>query len=705
MLPALEKAEPHTPMAELIRLAIAQLREIDMEAGPPKLLSDEKEIEAVWPKVQDLYARDSGKIDHLYYRYREALDSFYSAKPHTACGNGPTDDLSAAAAAITQHFVENGFSKRDAVKAVNAVSTHLDRARHKAQWERAERERADSNHVNPQVENQQQPGGTVPASGSITVEAAATGVAEVQQPASDGWKAPIVQLRERLAEAIRTGNSKLLDGEEIGSLVGMAPDAAWESFRPELKQAKKAGLDVDITDLEKRRRMRQAAVEASNVRWNVAQVEKTGSAPALITSAVWEIAGIIRAASHFAVDPGRRLYVFKDGAYVPHGDAYVKRRVKAILIENKKPQAWQKKKAEEVLEFLTVDAPTLWERPSLDVVNVANGLVEVNSEKLMPHSPEYLSPVQIPVTFDPEAKCPAIDRFVVSTFPDDAVVIAYEIPAWLMTPDTSIQRAVLLTGDGANGKSTYLSLITAFVGRRNCSAVSLHKLEADRFSVARLVGRLANICPDLPGVDLQSTSIFKAITGGDEIQGEYKFRDAFEFTPYARLVFSANSLPRSSDASAAFFRRWLVLPFERRFVEGQNAIPRRELDAMLSDPTELSGLLNKALEKLSGLRERGFTESASTRQAAEEFRMTTDPLSIWLDHNTVARPDGIVTQDTLCSLYNADCIAKSRPAVTKQAFGRALAQARPMVEKKQRMMNRVLTWCYVGIGLLTGEEP
>jgi len=74
-------------------------------------------------------------------------------------------------------------------------------------------------------------------------------------------------------------------------------------------------------------------------------------------------------------------------------------------------------------------------------------------------------------------------------------------------------------------------------------------------SAARLVGRLANICPDLPATDLVSTSVFKAITGGDPLVAEYKFRDSFEFIPYTRLVFSANHPPKSQDASPAFFRR------------------------------------------------------------------------------------------------------------------------------------------------------
>ncbi len=99
--------------------------------------------------------------------------------------------------------------------------------------------------------------------------------------------------------------------------------------------------------------------------------------------------------------------------------------------------------------------------------------------------------------------------------------------------------------DGANGKSTYLRGVMAFIGKRNISAVILHKLENDRFSAARLIGKLANICPDLPGSDLTGTSVFKAITGGDPLMAEYKFKDSLEFAPYARMVFSANHRPRA----------------------------------------------------------------------------------------------------------------------------------------------------------------
>src|SRR5690348_14443984 len=134
-----------------------------------------------------------------------------------------------------------------------------------------------------------------------------------------------------------------------------------------------------------------------------------------------------------------------------------------------------------------------------------------------------------------------------------------------MTPDTSLQKSLLLIGEGGTGKSTFLKALMTFLGYEHVSSATLQKLETDRFAVGRLVGKLANICADLPGTHLETSSMFKGITGGDYLQGEHKYAHSFSFRPYARLVFSANQVPRSADASEAFFDRWVLLPFDRKF--------------------------------------------------------------------------------------------------------------------------------------------
>ncbi len=175
--------------------------------------------------------------------------------------------------------------------------------------------------------------------------------------------------------------------------------------------------------------------------------------------------------------------------------------------------------------------------------------------------------------------------------------------------------------------------------------------------------------------------------------------------PYSRLVFSANHPPKSQDASPAFFRRWIVVPFEQTFVAGAGGtIPRGELDAALADPGELSGVLNKALEVLPRLRKEGFTDCESTRRAMNEFRQSTDPLAVWLDQNTLVRSGAFVAADHVFNLYCLECARKNRPTPTTTAFGRAISHLRPGVDKKQRTVNGSLRWCYVGIGLLTSDS-
>jgi P4 family phage/plasmid primase-like protien len=420
---------------------------------------------------------------------------------------------------------------------------------------------------------------------------------------------------------------------------------------------------------------------------------------------ITEVAAALQNSGHYARDPGGKLYVYRNGSYVS-ADRHIAKRTTELLATWKKEPKWRSALPGEVAERIAVDCPELWEAPPLDRVNVSNGIVELARNRLLPHSPDYLSTVQLPVTYDPEAKPVRWQTFAEQVFPEDAVGLVYEIPALLMTPNTSIQKALLPIGEGANGKSTYLRALIAFLGRANVSSLSLHRLEADRFAVSRLIGKLANICPDLPTEHLSGTSMFKAITGGDVIPAEYKYRDGFDFVPFARLVFSANRPPKSqADNSEGFFRRWLVVPFTRTFSDTDTAtIPREILDAALVQPEELSGVLNEAIKVWRRVRTHGLTESASMRAAWDELRAATDPFAVWLDRYTVTHSEAVTPQSVMIEHYARYAERTGAPAMTKTGFGRALKRYRPKVIDAKRTVSDSVPWCYVGIGLVTEAE-
>ena len=413
-----------------------------------------------------------------------------------------------------------------------------------------------------------------------------------------------------------------------------------------------------------------------------------------------EVADRIEKTDHFAQDEAGNIYRYNAGVYKSRGSEFIKRSVKRVLDELDLMRDWSTRLAESVVEFIRVDSPELWKKPA-DVVNLVNGLLRLSDRTLLPHTPKHLSATQLPVRYDPDATCPATDEFDSQVFPDDAVILSHEIAACLINPQLKIQKALLFIGEGGNGKSRKLNQYKAFIGSPNCAAVSLHDLEANRFATSRLFGKLANICPDLPSKHLSGTSRFKAITGGDEITAEFKFKTSFEFRCHAKLIFSANHPPQSDDASEAFFDRWLVVPFAGRFRGTAHEIPEAQLDAKLTAPEELSGLLNHALAVMDRLASSArFSEPDSVEQAHREFYAATDPFAVWLDQFTVDDPNAVASKELLRSAYGAECERRGMARMTQTAFGLAFSRLRPNVERKQRTLNGRVQWCYIGIGMV-----
>ena len=415
----------------------------------------------------------------------------------------------------------------------------------------------------------------------------------------------------------------------------------------------------------------------------------------LIKQGAHGIAGVITRYHHFAQDQGGKLYNYDGGVFRPEGERCVNNHVKRLLEAANFEDKWSSHKQEEVLKCIQVDAPLLWDRPPLDRINVHNGLIQTATSQLLPHSPDALTTVQLPIDYDPGATCPRWEKFVSDTLPHDSQDAAWEIIAWLMVPVTSIQKALFLQGDGCNGKSVFLRALIRFLGKDNVSTLTLHKLEHDRFATARLIGKLANISPDLPNQRLQTTSTFKSITGGDRFTGEYKFQGSFDFRPFVRLVFSANQLPVSSDSSHGWYRRFIVVPFDRTFKEDPEM--ERQLDTALSDSSELSGVLNMALAALPQVLTRGIAITPNMQQALDDFRDTNDPVLRWLERETTDDVQGWLAKRALYGAYLDDMRADGRIPLAQKSFGSNLKRLRPQLQEAQRTHNGKRTWGWLGI--------
>ena len=164
---------------------------------------------------------------------------------------------------------------------------------------------------------------------------------------------------------------------------------------------------------------------------------------------------------------------------------------------------------------------------------------------------DYLSTVQLPVEYVPSATCPLFDKFLREVLPADLVDSGFiwELIGYTCIRGNPLHVAVLLFGKGRNGKGTLIRVLKILLGENNISTVTLHELTENKFRVATLYRKLANLAGDLDSKWLENTALFKKITGHDGIQGEYKYGASFEFDPWALPFYSANKAFGSPDSS------------------------------------------------------------------------------------------------------------------------------------------------------------
>lgn len=297
------------------------------------------------------------------------------------------------------------------------------------------------------------------------------------------------------------------------------------------------------------------------------------------------------------VSDTERIYHYDHGVYLDDGETVLKERIEAEFGDETNDRL-VKDIVGKVKRRTYVDRDLFNNKP---IINIKNGLLDLETLSLQPHTPEYLSTAQLDVNYNPEASAPAIREFLIQVAQSKDIPLIEEIIGWLLWTDYNVHKAVMLLGIGRNGKGTLLRLITAFLGKRSISNVTLQELVGDRFAKADLYGKLANIGGDLPSKDLSDTSAFRNLTGGDDNRAQEKYRPAFNFRNKAKLLFSANVLPRSPDDTYAFYSRWILIEFLNVF-DTQKGTADPDLDAKLQTPEELSGLLNIALEGLKRLK-------------------------------------------------------------------------------------------------------
>jgi len=338
------------------------------------------------------------------------------------------------------------------------------------------------------------------------------------------------------------------------------------------------------------------------------------------------------------------------------------------------------------------------------IIACRNGVVDLGTRELLPHTPRNFNTSSLPYGYDPGADCPRWIEFLNQTFGGQGETFLAEslreTQQWfgyVISGRTDQQKIMLMLGPPRTGKGTLLRVLTALIGRENVTSPTLSGL-LGTFGEQSLIGRTLGIFSDVKwslrdvGVGIEK---LKAISGEDTRTVARKNREAWEGTLPTRFMMVSNDEPSFIDDSGAMVSRFLVLRFNRQVLGREDP---GLTDALLS---ELPGILNWALDGLADLESEGrFYDPAYMASERQDLRASTSIIGEFLDERVSAgpAPDVRIRVDQVYEAYRAWSEAAGvRQPLTRRRFLADVRTARPDVRKIRAKVDGEL--CYVLCGL------
>lgn len=318
------------------------------------------------------------------------------------------------------------------------------------------------------------------------------------------------------------------------------------------------------------------------------------------------------------------IFTFDGEVYTNSKTIINKQMVEEISMLNKT----KRKEVEDYLELIVSSKS----EPDSRYIAFQNGVYDIKNNTFGEFSKDKIVTNQLQCDYNPKAKSSVVDKAL-----DDFCcnnngirMLLEEVVGYCMYSRQELRKAFILVGDKMNGKSTFLSMLKSLFGYKNVSSLDLKEL-GDRFKTAELSGKLVNIGDDIEDEFISNSAIFKKLVTGNPITVERKGQDPFVFSNKAKLLFSANSVPKIRDKTGAVMSRLVLVPFNAHFTPDSEGFDLEIIDK-LTAPESLSYLATLGIEALKRiLRTNSFTESEEVQKLLYEYKSDNDPVYSFVD--------------------------------------------------------------------------
>lgn len=324
-----------------------------------------------------------------------------------------------------------------------------------------------------------------------------------------------------------------------------------------------------------------------------------------------------------------------------------------------------------------------------DKLNFKNGVLNLETEEIEPHSQEYGFTYTIPYDYAPTGDCPTFKKFIQDVTCGDAqlVELITEYMGYCLSgaDPVLVQKCAILHGDGSNGKSVLIGLMRDLVGGANCSSVSIDSLRKEQYRY-HLMHKMFNVSDEAPTDSFVNSAVFKAMVSGDEVEVRRLYQEPSMWKCTTKMMFACNELPYSGDYSYGMFRRLIIIPFNQTF---SARLGNRDPFILEKLKLEKSDIFKLCLDKWKNVKKRGynFIESSASEDELADYAHNSDVIARFIYNACDKKMDNntVMSLDVIYNAFAIWCMDNQQKTIPYGAFakrfGNKISQRFPDIQK------------------------
>ena len=377
-----------------------------------------------------------------------------------------------------------------------------------------------------------------------------------------------------------------------------------------------------------------------------------------------------------------RLHIYQDGIY-KDGSLFLERAIIGYIPNTKSAMRT------EIIKYVELQVLDNIKPSDANFIGFKNGIYNVANNSLQAFSPDIILTNQIPHDYNPAAYSEAADKVLDKLACGDNKIrlLLEECIGYCFYRRNELRKAFILIGDKSNGKSTYLDMINFVLGENNIATLDISELDKE-YNTAELYGKLANIGDDICDDFIKNPAILKKVISGDTLKARHIYEKPFSFKNYAKMLFSANTIPRIKDKTGAVLDRLIIVPFNATFsADDPDYDPYIKYKLHTEETAEY--LIKLGIEGLKRVLEnRGFTVSERVSNELKEYELSNNPILQFfneIDENEILNEP---TKDVYRK-YNEFCITNGYKPISNIEFSRQIAKHYGYGTKPKRVQGQL----------------